>query len=53
MFETYMDWLTSGRKDIIITIKAVNGEFLEMKPEWLLKIGEALKDEAVCRQVTK
>jgi len=53
IFETYMKWVTSGKTDIIMTFKIVNGEFLDLKLEWLLKVGEALKDEAFCQQVSK
>jgi hypothetical protein len=57
IFFTYISWPASDRGDIPVPIKDFSSELpdmtLEMELEWLLKMDEALKDEAFCRQVAK
>lgn len=57
IFFTYISWPASDRGDIPVPVKDFSSELpdmtLEMELEWLLKVDEALNDEAFCRQVAK
>lgn len=53
MFQTYTAWLASGRGDFAMPNEDASSELFDTKIELLLKVGEALKDEAFCCQLAK